>query len=105
MTLALAGKPGVGRVPRLQELSFAVQPGSDMRPYDRLIDASLDGNRLPFARQDAMEAAWRIVDPVLDEAVPIMRQSRSFSTPAAAGARRRADSLLPDGTSWHDPAD
>ena len=54
MTLALAGKkPGAGRIPQLQELSFAEEPGSDMRPYDRLIGAALDGNRLPFARQDA----------------------------------------------------
>lgn len=41
-----------------------------MRPYERLIGAALDGNRLPFARQDAVEAAWRVVDPVLDDVVP-----------------------------------
>ena len=71
MTLSLAGKkPGAGRIPQLQELSFAEEPGSDMRPYDRLIEAALDGNRLPFARQDAVEAAWRIVDPVLDDVGP-----------------------------------
>ena len=47
-----------------------------MRPYDRLIEAALDGNRLPFARQDAVEAAWRIVDPVLGDAVPVRQYTR-----------------------------
>ena len=45
--------------------SFAEHPGSDMRPYDRLIGAALDGDGWLFARQDTVEAAWRVVDPVL----------------------------------------
>jgi glucose-6-phosphate 1-dehydrogenase len=99
MTLALAGKrPGAGRVPHLQELSFAEEPGSDMRPYDRLIGAALDGNRLPFARQDTVEAAWRVVDPVLGDAVPLHRYTRGSWGP------KEADNLLPDGSTWHDPA-
>jgi glucose-6-phosphate 1-dehydrogenase len=100
MTLALAGKkPGAGRVPQLQELSFAEEPGSDMRPYDRLIGAALDGNRVPFARQDAVEAAWRVVDPVLGDVVPVRRYARGSWGP------KEADNLLPNGSSWHDPTD
>jgi glucose-6-phosphate 1-dehydrogenase len=99
MTLSLAGKkPGAGRVPQLQALSFAEEPGSDMRPYDRLIGAALDGNRLPFARQDAVEAAWRVVDPVLDDVVPAHSYRRGSWGP------KEADALLPDGHRWHDPA-
>jgi len=98
MTLDLAGKkPGAGRIPQLQALSFAEEPGSDMRPYDRLIGAALDGNRLPFARQDAVEAAWRIVDPVLDDVVPVHSYRRGSWGP------KEADALLPDGDVWHDP--
>src|SRR6516162_3136335 len=37
------------------------QPGSDIRPYDRLIGAALDGDRWLFARQDTVEAALVIV--------------------------------------------
>ena len=70
-----------------------------MRPYDRLIEAALDGNRLPFARQDAVEAAWRIVDPVLGDAVPVRQYTRGSWGP------KEADTLLPDGTAWHDPTD
>jgi glucose-6-phosphate 1-dehydrogenase len=100
ITLSLAGKkPGAGRVPQMQDLTFAEEPGSDMRPYDRLIEAALDGNRLPFARQDAVEAAWRVVDPVLGDVVPIHRYPRGSWGP------EEADKLLPDGACWHDPAD
>jgi glucose-6-phosphate 1-dehydrogenase len=98
-TLSLVGKkPGAGRNPQLQELSFAEEPGSNMRPYDRLIGAALDGNRLPFARQDAVEAAWRVVDPVLDDVVPVYPYARGRWGP------KEADALLPDGEHWHDPA-
>ena len=63
--LTLAGKkPGAGMEPLLEDLTFAGQSGSDMRPYDRLIGAALDGDRWLFARQDTVEAAaWRVVDP------------------------------------------
>src|SRR6266516_695977 len=66
--LTLAGKkPGTGMEPLLEDLTFAGQTGSDMRPYDRLIGAALDGDRWLFARQDTVEAAWRVVDPLLGD--------------------------------------
>ena len=98
--LTLAGKkPGAGRVPELQELAFAQQPGSDMRPYDRLIGAALDGHRVLFARQDTVEAAWRVVDPILDDAVPVHPYPRNTWGPT------EADALLPHNHTWHDPVD
>ena len=36
-----------------------------MPPYERLIGAAMQGDTTLFARQDGVEAAWRIVDPVL----------------------------------------
>ena len=72
VTLTLAGKkPGAGWEPQTEELTFAQEPGSDQRPYDRLIGAALDGERWLFARQDTVEAAWKIVDSVLGDAVPV----------------------------------
>jgi glucose-6-phosphate 1-dehydrogenase len=68
-----------------------------MRPYDRLIGAALEGNRELFARQDTVEAAWRVVDPVLDDAVPVHRHPRGTWGP------EEADALLPSGGTWHDP--
>ena len=97
--LTLAGKkPGAERATQLQDLVFAQQVGSDMRPYDRLIGAALDGRRALFARQDTVEAAWRVVDPVLGDAVPVHPYPRGSWGP------KEADRLLPNGDTWHDPA-
>ena len=72
VNLTLQGKkPGAGWEPLSEKLEFAVQPGSDIRPYDRLIGAALDGDRWLFARQDTVEAMWAIVDPVLGDATPV----------------------------------
>ncbi len=91
-------KPGAGWQPQLEELTFAEQPGSDMRPYDRLIGAALSGERWLFARQSTVEAAWEIVDAVLGDAVPV------HGYPRASWGPREADRLLPEGIRWHDPA-
>jgi glucose-6-phosphate 1-dehydrogenase len=99
VTLTLVGKkPGAGWQPEVQELGFAEHPGADMRPYDRLIGAALDGERWLFAQQDTVEAAWRVVDPVLGDVVPVLPYARGTWGPQQAG------SLLPAGATWHDPA-
>jgi glucose-6-phosphate 1-dehydrogenase len=91
-------KPGAGWAPQPEELTFAEAPGADMRPYDRLIGAALSGERWLFARQDTVEAAWRIVDPVLTGEVPVRPYERGTWGP------KEADVLLPSGVPWHDPA-
>jgi glucose-6-phosphate 1-dehydrogenase len=97
--VSLAGKkPGAGWEPENEELTFAQRAGSDMRPYDRLIGAALDGDRWLFARQDTVEAAWRVVDPVLGDIAPVHPYSRGTWGP------KEADRLLPDRDVWHDPA-
>jgi len=97
--LTLHGKkPGAQLEPQAEELSFAQQPGSDIRPYDRLIGAALDGDRWLFARQDTVEAAWEIVDPVLGDVVPVHPYARGTWGPA------EADRLLSGRDTWYDPA-
>ena len=99
VSLTLAGKkPGAGWQAVHEELTFAQQPGSDMRPYDRLIGAALHGDRWLFARQDTVEAAWRVVDPVLGDVVPAHPYAKGSWGP------KEAARLLPDGDTWHDPA-
>ncbi len=100
VALSLVGKkPGVGWQPAVEELKFAENPGSDLRPYDRLIGAALDGQRWLFASEATVEAAWRIVDPVLGDVGPVHPYARGSWGPD------QAQGLLPDGETWHDPAD
>jgi glucose-6-phosphate 1-dehydrogenase len=100
VSLSLVGKkPGVGWQPNLEELRFAELPGSDLRPYDRLIGAALNGQRWLFASEDTVEAAWSVVDPVLGDVVPVHPYARGSWGPDQAA------SLLPDGETWYDPVD
>jgi glucose-6-phosphate 1-dehydrogenase len=99
MSLILSGKkPGAGWEPQVEELGFTQPPGEDMRPYDRLIGAALDGDRWLFAEQDTVEAAWRVVDPVLGDVVPVHPYQKASWGP------KEADRLLPHRDTWHDPA-
>jgi glucose-6-phosphate 1-dehydrogenase len=99
VTLTLAGKkPGAGWLPEPEELRFAEQASADMRPYDRLIGAALNGERWLFAAQDTVEAAWQVVDPVLGDVTPVHPYVRGSWGPDQAAA------LLPPGEAWYDPA-
>jgi glucose-6-phosphate 1-dehydrogenase len=99
VSMTLQGKkPGAGWEPQAEQLTFAQQAGSDIRPYDRLIGAALDGDRWLFSRQDTVEAAWKIVDPVLGDAVPAHPYAQGSWGPP------EADRLLPARDTWHDPA-
>ena len=99
VSLSLVGKkPGAGWQPEPEDLNFAEHPGMDMRPYDRLIGAALSGERWLFAAQDTVEAAWRVVDPVIGNVVPVHPYARGSWGP------EQASSLLPAGEAWHDPA-
>jgi len=99
VVVSLVGKQqGAGFRPQPEELTFAEHPAGDMRPYDRLIGAALSGDRWLFARQDTVEAAWQVVDPVLGDVTPIHPYPRGSWGP------KEADGLLPDHDTWHDPA-
>jgi glucose-6-phosphate 1-dehydrogenase len=97
--LTLTGKkPGSGWTPQVEALTFSEMPGSDQRPYDRLIGAALAGQVWLFAAQDTVEAAWRVVEPVLGDVVPVVPYAPGTWGP------KEADVLLPHGVPWHDPA-
>jgi glucose-6-phosphate 1-dehydrogenase len=99
VTLTLVGKkPGAGWQPEIEELNFSEHPGADMRPYDRLIGAALNGERWLFANQDTVDAAWRVVDPVLGNVVPVLPYAKGSWGP------QQASGLVPAGETWYDPA-
>ncbi len=58
----------------------------EMQAYVELLDDAMRGNQLRFARQDYVEEAWRIVDPILDNATPVFPYQPGSWGPAQAGA-------------------
>jgi len=85
---ARAKAPGEGMVGTPLELSVVEQPeqGKDgrMEAYERLLGDAMVGDATLFARQDVVEAAWAIVDPVLhDSGPPHEYEPGSWGPPAA----------------------
>jgi glucose-6-phosphate 1-dehydrogenase len=69
---ARAKKPGPQLVSEPTELKVVHQPdGDEMDAYERLLGDAMAGDGTLFARQDAVEAAWEIVEPILGGATPV----------------------------------
>jgi len=67
------------------ELSFMQRGNSDeMDAYERLLGDAMEGDQTLFARQDAVEAAWAIVDPVLRDQPAVLPYKRGSWGPDAA---------------------
>jgi len=65
-------RPGGAMVGMPTELSLLPpDPGDEMSAYERLLGDALNGDPTLFARQDAVEAAWAVVDPVLGDVTPV----------------------------------
>jgi len=68
---ARAKVPGEKMVGRETELFVCHQRGDEMGAYERLIGDAMIGDASLFARQDGVEASWRVVDPVLTAPTPV----------------------------------
>jgi glucose-6-phosphate 1-dehydrogenase len=54
------------------EMLASHSPRADeMDAYERLLGAAMEGDATPLAREDYVEEAWRIVDPVLKASTPV----------------------------------
>jgi glucose-6-phosphate 1-dehydrogenase len=70
---ASAKRPGEGMFGEPVELSVVEnQTNERLDAYERLIGDAMVGDPTLFARQDAVEAAWAIVEPVLDRSQPLV---------------------------------
>jgi glucose-6-phosphate 1-dehydrogenase len=92
-----AKTPGEGMVGTDVSLDLDERPHDEMEPYERLLGDAMKGDQTLFARQDTVEAAWRIVDGILGDVSPI-----HFYEPGTWGPEE-ADKLLPRGRSWLSP--
>jgi glucose-6-phosphate 1-dehydrogenase len=95
---AYAKRPGTSMTGRPVELFVSQQEGEEMEAYERLIGDALAGDSALFARQDEVEAAWAIVDPVLGTPETTVNDY----APGSWGPKI-ADKLIDDVCSWHDP--
>jgi glucose-6-phosphate 1-dehydrogenase len=79
------------------ELIADQQCGADeMLPYEELLGDAMAGNQTWFAREDYVEEAWRIVDPILDQPVVFEYQPGGWG-PA------EADKLVASVGGWSNP--
>lgn len=76
--------PGEEMVGEQVELSALDDSSDDMEPYERLIGDAMNGDAELFTSEQASEVAWRIVDPVLDDAVTVHRYKPGTWGPASA---------------------
>ncbi|MGE5815848.1 MAG: glucose-6-phosphate dehydrogenase [Acidobacteriota bacterium] len=60
--------PGEGMHGEAVDLLAQHLPGDETTPYERLLRDAIRGDAMLFVREDAVETAWRVVDPVLDGA-------------------------------------
>ncbi len=93
-----AKQPGPDLVSESVDLGvdFATSLGPRSEAYERLLGDALDGNARRFAREDSVETAWKIVQPVLDDPGPVYRYERGTWGPP------EADVMLDD-DHWHHP--
>jgi glucose-6-phosphate 1-dehydrogenase len=98
---ARAKSPGEHMKGEPVELSVVRLPeqGADgrMEAYERLLGDAMVGDTTLFARQDVVEAAWAIVDPLIDCASPMR-----YYEPGTWGPRE-ADALAEEVGGWNTP--
>ena len=80
-------RPGEGMVGEHTELSFVDQRRDDeMDAYERLLGDAMEGDATLFARQDVVEAAWAIVEPILGTETPLHEYAPGTWGPDEANA-------------------
>ncbi|HEV8626562.1 MAG TPA: glucose-6-phosphate dehydrogenase [Acidimicrobiia bacterium] len=67
-------------------------------PYERLLEDALEGDARRFAREDSVEEAWRVVEPVLEHPDPVVPYEPGSWGPA------EADLVIEGDDCWHVPA-
>jgi glucose-6-phosphate 1-dehydrogenase len=95
---ARAKKPGEGMTGQPVELSVVQQPAEGrLGDYERLLGDAMTGDATLFARQDVVEAAWAIVDPLIKSPTPIFEYEPGSWGPS------EADALVAEVGGWNTP--
>ena len=71
----------------------------EMMPYERLLGDAIRGDATLFAREDSVEAAWRILDPILRNVTPVLEyEPHTWGPP-------EAERLIANDGGWHNPTE
>ena len=73
------------------------QEGDEEEAYERLLTDALHGDAILFVREDAVEAAWAAVAPILDDPRPV------HVYPPGSWGPKEADRLPREIGGWNDP--
>lgn len=90
-------RPGEKMVGKQIELVADERELDETEPYERLLGDAANGDAMLFTREDAVEASWRIVDPILGNTTPLYEYEPGTWGPAEVEQR-----IVPKG-GWHNP--
>jgi len=94
---ALVKKNGEHMLGEPVELVARHHPAAEKSPYERLLGDAIRGDTSLFTQDDCVEAAWRVVDPVLSGARAVLPYEPGTWGPAASAGVVNGDDA------WHDP--
>jgi glucose-6-phosphate 1-dehydrogenase len=94
---ALVKEPGEEMRGEATELVARYLLGGENPPYARLLSDALRGDVELFTSKESVEAAWRVIDPILGDATPIAEYEPGTWGPAAAAK------IVAGEEGWHDP--
>src|ERR1700745_2182161 len=77
-------------------LASTAPRAGEMEAYERLINAAMEGDGTLFAREDYVEEAWRIIDPVLKVETPVYEYQSHTWGPS------EVERVTPEG-GWENP--
>ena len=81
-----------------RELYLSEQQPGEETPYERLLGDAMAGDGALFTREDAIEAAWTVVDPVLKNHPRVRSYIRGTWGP------KEADKMIAEYGGWHNPS-
>jgi glucose-6-phosphate 1-dehydrogenase len=79
------------------DMSFGTEGLDVPAPYEVLLHAAMQGDSTRFKRQDGVEEAWRVMQPLVDAPPPVHPYAKGSWGPA------EADRLLAGHGRWHEP--
>jgi glucose-6-phosphate 1-dehydrogenase len=97
--LVVDARRGMRRKPEpiTLDMEFGEEGGEGAAPYEVLLHAAMIGDSKRFTRQDGVEEAWRVMQPLLDAPPPVHAYAPGSWGPGAA------DELVAGHGRWHDP--